>query len=204
MLNQHNYSEYSADLDSQVAQELVQLLMQPQDSTYPWNPLAAESEAYLVELEQAFSLEDWSAEEISRCDRSFFNQLDQLRSQYVPGLPVHHLQAALAGKFATRAPQAWLEAIAAKASELVGGNLSLPDRLVYCVQQLLPNWAEDDLEVLARPLAFAMRGVEAQAIDLTLGNIRSIDWQELSELEQARLSLAIARYAIAQLEATDE
>jgi hypothetical protein len=204
MLNQHNYSEYSMDLESQVAQDLIELLLEPQESNYPWNPLAPESEAYLVELEQVFSLEDWSAEEIARRDRSFFNQLDQLRSQYVPELPLHHLQASLAGKFATRAPQAWLDAIAAKASELVSANLSLPERLVYCVQQLLPNWAEDDLEVLARPLAFAMRGVEAQAIELTLGNIRPIDWQELSELEQARLSLAIARYAIAQLESTDD
>ncbi|HAG81788.1 MAG TPA: hypothetical protein DCL61_11625 [Cyanobacteria bacterium UBA12227] len=78
------------------------------------------------------------------------------------------------------------------------------DRMIQCVEELLPNWAEDDLQVLARPLAYAMRGAEAETVELALGAVRPLDWTELSEIERARLSLAIARIAIDDLESTDE
>jgi hypothetical protein len=70
---------------------------------------------------------------------------------------------------------------------------------VQCVQDALPNLAEDDLYVLARPLAYAMRGNDAP-IESTLERVRSIEWDALSDVEQARLSLAIARFALAELE----
>lgn len=210
MVNQRNYSKCSEDLQAQAAQELVTLLLETDELTYPWNPFAPESEAYLAELEQAFLLDDWSAEEITARSQNFFSQLDQLQAEYVPSGAASGLQVSLFHRFAERIPQTWLDAIATKATQLLHGqdyaapSLSLAEQLVQCVQQLLPNWAEDDLAVLARPLAYAMRGMEAETIDLALGTIRPIDWTELSELEQARLSLAVARYALAELEATDD
>lgn len=209
MVNKHGYSENSDNLQAQAAQELVQMLWQ-EEVIYPWNPLAPESEAYLVELEQEFGLDDWLEAEIKTRSHSFFSQLDQLWPQNVPAAALERLQDALARRFAERAPQAWLEAIATKATEMMRGtgrlapSLSLMDQMVQCVDQLLPNWAEEDLQVLARPLAYAMRGAEAEAVDLTLGAVRPIDWIELSEIEQARLTLAIARYALAELESADE
>ena len=77
----------------------------------------------------------------------------------------------------------------------------MADRLVECVQSLLPDWAEDDLLVLARPFAYAMRGSQAADVESVLGEIRHEDWTALSKIEQARVSIAIAHYALEQLQA---
>lgn len=211
MVNTNNsYSEYSERLQTQATQQLVQLLWQEEEVCYPWNPLAPESEAFLAELEQEFTLEDWAAAEIEARSQAFFSGIDQLWPEMVPALILQRLQASLCERFACRVPTHWLDAIASKASELFDGTgypapaLSLMDRMVECVQELLPNWTEDDLQVLARPLAYAMRGIEAQTDELALAAVRPLDWNELSEIERARLSLAIARIAIDELEATDE
>ena len=62
------------------------------------------------------------------------------------------------------------------------------------MQDLLPNWATEDLLVIARPYAYAMRG------DTGVNNIdnivRPLAWTELSELERAKLTIAIAQAAI--------
>ena len=59
---------------------------------------------------------------------------------------------------------------------------------------MLSNWATDDLLVMARPYAYAMR------CDTGVNNpdniVRSLDWNELSELERAKLTILIAQYAI--------
>jgi hypothetical protein len=211
MVNTNNsYSEYSQRLQTQATQELAQLLWQEEEVSYPWNPLAPESEAFFAELEQEFTLEDWSSAEIGTRSQAFFSGIDQLWSEIVPAPILQRVQASLSERFACRVPSHWLDAIATKASELIDGfgypapALSLMDRMVECVQELLPNWAEDDLQVLARPLAYAMRGIEAQTDELALAAVRPLDWNELSEIERARLSLAIARIAIDELEATDE
>lgn len=69
---------------------------------------------------------------------------------------------------------------------------------MQCIQELLPNWAEDDLLVLARPFAYSMRGADTD--EFVLGNVPSQDWTALSEIEKARTGLAIAQYALAQLQ----
>lgn len=203
MVSNHNYSESSEDSLMQVARELLHVLLVTDNAPYPWNPLAPESEAYLTELEQTFALEDWSTAEISTRSQNLFSQLDQLWSEKVPAA-ANTVQVALSRRFAGRVPQDWLAAIATRANELLSTNLSLMDRLVQCVHQMLPAWAEEDLQVMARPLAYAMRGAEAEAIEYTLNAVRPIDWQELSDMERARLSLAIARYALAELETIDD
>jgi hypothetical protein len=78
---------------------------------------------------------------------------------------------------------------------------SLADQMVECVLDILPQWAEEDLQVLARPLAYAMRDIDSEGVELVTETKRP--WAQLSEIEQARVSLAVARYAISQLEIAD-
>jgi len=101
-------------------------------------------------------------------------------------------------KFATRAPQRILSAIAHQAEAVVGSKISLSEQLVQCVQDLLPEWGVEDLNVLARPLAYAMRDTQSDMLATTLQTVPDQDWETLSQLERARLTLAIARYAIDQ------
>jgi hypothetical protein len=53
------------------------------------------------------------------------------------------------------------------------------------------------LLVLARPYAYAMRSEpDTENID---NLARSIDWQELSEMEQAKLTMLVTKYALDRL-----
>lgn len=157
---------------------------------YPWNP--ADSEEFFNELEQNFEL-TLSDSELSDRSQSFFAHLDQLFSATT-------LETALAHKFAT-VPQSLLNAIAKQVQQVAQTSANLADQLVQSVQGVLPQWAEDDLYVLARPLAYAMRGEDSNTVvDTAINKIRPAVWEDLSETEQARLSLAIARYALSQLE----
>lgn len=177
------YSQAEAEL------ELVQALLQADAATYPWNPADPKAESYFTQLEQEFDLTAWSEDEIAPRSQKLFAFVDQLWA------PV-----SLTQKFAARIPQTLLNQIAQHAQRIVSSNLSLANQLVQCVQDVLPNWGEEDLQILARPLAYAMRGDETEAIETTLTAIRAVEWIELSEVEQARLSLAVARYALAQLD----
>jgi hypothetical protein len=209
MLNKNEYLEYSQDLQPQAVEDLVVVLLpeeiqRPDDMAYAWNPLAAESETLLAELELEFKLDDWSEAEIAGRAQSFFSQLDQLRANYVPVPSLEGFKASLVERFSARIPDGWLEAIASRAGELIEANLSLRDRMVQCVTELFPTVAEDDLLVLARPLAYAMRGSQVEPTDLALAGVRDLDWTQLSQIEQARLSLAIARVALNELESKDD
>ena len=73
--------------------------------------------------------------------------------------------------------------------------------MVECVLDILPQWDEEDLQVLARPLAYAMRDVDSEGVELVVATKRP--WAQLSEIEQARVSLAVARYAISELAVCD-
>ncbi|MBD2123724.1 hypothetical protein [Trichocoleus sp. FACHB-262] len=165
------------------------------DTPYPWNIADPEATSYLEKLEQGFSLDNWPEDEVAARSQDFFACLDGIWAQN-----------SLSQRFATWAPQSVLNAIVQQAQKVFASNLSLAEQLVQCVQQSLPNWDADDLQVLARPLAYAMRGVEAETtevVESTLKAVRPVSWEELSELEQARLSLSIARCALAQLHQTD-
>ena len=159
--------------------------------SYPWNPSDPSAESFLLELEQEFSLNTWEDHDIAQRSQSFFSHLDALWL-------ATDLETTLAQKFAW-VPQALLAAIAQQAQKVVETSNSLADQLIQCVRDVLPSWAEDDLQVLARPLAYAMRSDAADVVDATINSVDAIAWSDLSETEQARMSLAIARYAIDQL-----
>jgi len=197
----------SQSCQTQAEKDLLQILLQEEgEPVYYWNPIEPESESYFAQLEQEFTLDDWLEEDIERRSQSFFNQLDEIWAVSVPVVAENNLLVALQEKFAVRVPLSWLETISRNALQLKRGQdyttqgMSLADRLVQCVRELVSGWPEGDLYLFSRPLAFAMRGTESQVIESVLGTVRPLPFAELSELEQARLSLAIACYALTELD----
>lgn len=191
---------------AQAELELLQLMLQDdsdQLSAYPWNPAAPEAEAYFDALEQEVVKAGWTADELLEQGQVLSGYLNQLWTDAAPVETTSQVQtyANLLREFATQVPQQLLDTIAQRAQQVVATNLSLADQMVQCVQTCLPNWAEEDLQVLARPFAYAMRGADTEALESALRSVRCAAWTELSGIEQARLSLAIARYAIAQMPA---
>ncbi len=173
--------------DSETGEVEVHVAEDPRSSiAYPWNP--AEAEAFFEAIEPPFSLAD---RDLSNQADAFFSHLDGLFAATT-------LEASIAQRF-TSVPQSLIQAIARQAQQVAHSSSTLADQLVRCVQEALPQWAEDDLHVFARPLAYTMRD-DADPIESTIQNLRSTDWNHLSEVEQARLSLAIARDALNQVE----
>lgn len=170
--------------------------------SYPLNP--ADSEDWLAELSSHSLLDCLSEAELDERSTAFFGVMDQL---WAPDLV-----AVLARKFVT-VPQEMLSAIALRASQLaktsveqasdLAGGLArdlardLADQLIACTQSILPQWAEDDLRVFARPLVYAMRG------DSPKTDVQGKDWASMSDIEQAKLTLTIAKYAMAQAKSDD-
>ncbi len=149
--------------------------------SYPFNP--ADSQGWLAELASNHLLDCFSDAELDAKSNAFFGVMDQL---WEPDL-----LAVLSRKFVT-VPRDLLNAIADRVSLLGMSSGELADQLIACAQSVLPQWAEDDLRVFARPMVYAMRG-DAPKTDLP-----GKDWDVMSEVEQAKLTLAIAKYAIDQ------
>ncbi|AFZ04919.1 hypothetical protein Osc7112_0298 [Oscillatoria nigro-viridis PCC 7112] len=193
MATQSPDSQYFRDSQTQAQMELLATIVQT-DVAYPWNPAQLESESYLSALEQEFALSDsFSDSDIALKSQVLFSQLEKVWLTTA-------LQKSLREKFA-RVPQDFLASIAQSVQNATVKYQSLADQMVECVLDILPQWAEEDLQVLARPLAYAMRDVDSEGGELVMATNRP--WAQLSEIEQARVSLAVARYAISQLEIAD-
>ncbi|MBW4427649.1 MAG: hypothetical protein KME50_25210 [Nostoc desertorum CM1-VF14] len=208
MANKINGSDTFSSLPSQVDLELLEALLEPDDATYPWNPADEESEAYFQELEQQFGMQDLLEEELTTRSQDFYNNLDMLWSGITSTPEYNHnlqqsvvlnLQERLCTTFATCVPQALLKTIAIKAAEILAAQQSISEQLVECVQTVLPNWGTEDLLVLARPFAYAMRSSESQNAASALSSLQDTEWTALSEVEKAKVSLAIASYAFNEI-----
>ena len=179
---------------SQAEAELTNCLLASSMIDYPWNPAEPDTADYYAEADRYLTLDDWSDEEIAARSQSFFTQIQSCWADAPsPELAVSPI-AALTDKFGARVPQQWLAAIATKVSSLATSNLEPVDQLVQSVQDLLSNWAIDDLLVIARPYAYAMRCDPGVNDPDRL--VRPLAWTELSELERAKLTILIAQYAI--------
>jgi hypothetical protein len=152
--------------------------------TYPMDP--AQSQDWLAQLGSNQLLDCFSDAELDAQSNAFFDSMDQL---WEPDL-----LAVLSRKFVT-VPREMLKTIADRVSQFGTTSGELADQLIACAQSVLPQWAEDDLRVFARPMVYAMRG-EAPKMDPA-----GKDWAVMSEIEQAKLTLAIAKYAIDQSKA---
>ncbi len=212
MTNKVNGSDTFNTLLSQMQLELLETLLEPEDATYPWNPFDHEAEAYFNELEQKLAGSDFTDEELLTQSQAFYHHLDSLWSEV--GTGTHHkcnpnqsavesLQTALNSAFANNVPPDWLNAIAQKAAEIFASPQTMSDQLVQCVQSVLPAWDVDDLFVLTRPFAYAMRSSDSPDVIAMVNKIENRDWLTLSEVEQAKISVAIAYYAFRQLNADD-
>jgi uncharacterized phage protein gp47/JayE len=170
--------------------ELTYNLLAP-DQLYPWNPADPEAEEYYQLQAEQFNLDDWSETDIQQSATAFFTQLQHCW----PDASID-LLGQLRQHFNVRIPQEWLEKIAATVQVARQPALAA-NQLVSCVQELLPSWEEADLLVLARPYSYAMR------CDLAAENVNSLvraaDWQDLSEMEQAKLTMLATKYALDQL-----
>ena len=178
--------------------ELIEALLSNQERVYPWNYSILEGEAYFSEIEHL--METHTSEMVADLDegcRKFYQNLDKAWDSFQP-VAANCLNSQLQGKFSPIVPQSVLEMIAAKAEELTTSSASMADQLIHCVQDSLSQWDIEDLLVLARPFAYAMRGGEEKtALDQVVQKASTLDWESCSELDRARLTLAVARYAIA-------
>lgn len=182
--------------ETQAEWDLLHCLF-PKDLLYPWNPYTVEAEVYFLEqdAEDAFGMVFTEAELADRSER-FMGQINQVWSST-------RLQTSLLERFSPQIPDELLNRlvrVATRITEQVSlQGLSLADQLVHCVQELLPQWSEEDLQVLARPFAYAMRGGEMDAGKSNPVMISTRSWSELSEIEQARTCFGVARYALLEV-----
>lgn len=174
--------------------ELIDCLLAAPTLDYPWDTTVLETADYYVDTDSYFSLDNWSDQEIAETSVGFFAQIQSCwANSPAPELELDPL-VSLTDKFGTRVPQEWLKAIATQVKNLASQKLEPIDRLVHSVKDLLLDWAADDLLVMARPYAYAMR-CDPGVNDPTR-IVRDLAWTELSELERAKLTILIAQYAI--------
>ena len=187
----------SSSMSGQTRAELELLYsILDQQSSYPWNPSEPDTDSYFADLEADWPTLNVSAEEATACWQTLSIQLEQLWSEASTASP---LQSVLNQKFSGRMPQPLLQEIAQRAQQIVAAGRPLADQLLHCVQNMMSEWDEADLQVMARPFALAMRDGQGEILTVTLNSLENREWTELSDIDQLRLSLAIARYAIAQL-----
>ncbi|HEY9661292.1 MAG TPA: hypothetical protein V6C65_22790 [Allocoleopsis sp.] len=202
-MTQHPNHPLVSSFQAQAELELMQLILE-EPISYPYNPADPEAEAYFEALEQEVLAMGWSEEDLMAQGAILSHNLDNLWASFsAPIAAPSTLTTDLLQRFAARVPQQLLESIAQKAKQVFNQNLSVADQLVQCVQGSLPTWGAEDLLVFARPLAYTMRAAETEKLDTALRSVRTVEWTELTDIEQARLSLAIARYAISQVAAEE-
>ena len=200
MANEPIRAQNSKKALNQLSEEFLEALLQ-EEAPYPWNPAEPEAEAYFAAIEQNFSFEDWSeSEEIAPRAKTLFSHLHQCWES----IDASRVRKSLAQQFGNLVPSSWLEAIAERAEQMFSANISPVQQLVECVKPLLSNWTEEDLRIFARPLAYAMRGSTEKATESAVKLENQVQWDELSQVEQVRLSMAIARYALVQLQAENQ
>ncbi|MGB2927219.1 MAG: hypothetical protein WBB82_18110 [Limnothrix sp.] len=128
-------------------------------------------------------------------DRSvrFFDGLDNLFSSNVY---IKRLQE----YFGERIPTAKLQEITTVCRELVARDLSRLERLCLSLDELLPQWSQDDVQLLTRAYSGAFRSGQS----LLERSPQSEAWDELSELGQAKCLVAIAYFVLTDLETLEE
>lgn len=176
--------------------DLFKLLLQAdhladQENSIPylWDPQSLETETYLQSIEQ-----DWPEDIVADYETIApslnkalnITPTDLLLDRFsgIPESIVHHI----------------LTHVKFTGLEL----LSISEQLLYCVQDLFPGWAIEDLQVLARPYAYAFRsgsGVTPASPQTPPHSIEAIEWSKLSDLEQIRLCFQISKAALEQEQA---
>lgn len=173
--------------------ELFQAICFTEGQTYPWSSLRRESQSYFAQIEASTaSMTSRPESEVTAGAQRFLGHLDRLWDATST-----RSANAVEDQFAQKIPTAFLQAIGRQVKLLKDSSLTLADQLVECTYEVMPHWAVEDLQVLARPFAYAMRGTESDnTIEAILDKMELSDWTDLSEIEQIRLCLAYARYTL--------
>ncbi|MEY2979649.1 MAG: hypothetical protein ACO3NK_16665 [Prochlorotrichaceae cyanobacterium] len=172
--------------------ELLKLLLdsdQENLTPYIWDPFSPETEAYIQSLEQA-----WPADIVA--DYAAIVPSFQKALNLVPEQLVSESQAASLQNFFSGVPQPVLQHILAKAKTASLEVLALPEQLLECVQELFPRWSVEDLQVVARPYAYAFRNSEQGSLTAPP---ETIEWDQLSDLEQIRLCFQVSKAILTDL-----
>lgn len=157
------------------------------ETAYPYGWPLTTAEQYGNEIEtQVPGFAEIPAVEWDSRAQAFFAQVESCW----PQTPASSLIESLQARFAEKIPTDWLTAIATQAQTLATAGLSPIEQLVECVKPLLTDWSVDDLQVFARPLAYAMRS-GAPEVELP-----AQAWETLSPVEQARSLLKVAKCAL--------
>lgn len=181
------------------------------EHSYPWLSTQDPSNTTYFETLETEWNQDSSEEEksaIAATGEQFFQTLEHVwasadAATHLPSADTSEtltaIQSTLIEQFQERIPVELIHSLTQAIHHVASQPLSLADQLVQSVQEILPEWGVEDLQVLARPYAFAMRGPETDKLEVALRSVRYAAWTELSGVEQARLSLAIARYTLSQM-----
>jgi len=171
-------SSIEASWETQAELDLLETVLFGEEVSYPWNPGECED----LDDTPAFC-DPLKVDDLNLGDRSpiFFAQLDSCM-----------IYAQLCERFGVQVPAPLLQRLYNLAKHSSRREISHLDRLVACVQPLFPDWTQDGLQELAGPLA---EGGDGELPDGLLAH----SWEQLSSLDQARLSLAIAHFTLQQL-----
>ncbi|MEM6590607.1 MAG: hypothetical protein AAF651_01965 [Cyanobacteria bacterium P01_C01_bin.73] len=195
-----NHSLWGFSARTQAELELLQSILDNREA-YVWNPSLEDSETYLSQFETAWGESGLNHDQVSKGWQTVSQQLDIMWQSLDQAGAGASVLDALTTRFANRMPADLLAEIARRAEDVVSSGKPVLNQMLHCVKDILAAWDETDLQVMARPMAYAMRDGQGEIVEVTLQSVRDADWASLSPMEQARLSLAIARYAIDQVDA---
>jgi len=222
MVNDFNLTDTHHFLPSLGDLELLEILLSAEDTTYPWDIADTQTEVYLQKMEQQIIQQDFlPLTEITQREANFFRHLDMIWEKIPDNNPeiypqhlVDYLLTALNQVFAPSVPLHWLHTITQKAIQVFTLERSASEKLVECVQSLLPllpNLETVDLLVLARPIAYNIRTKEIDDLDISsLSSEQKLtpviellvqqQWSDLSEVDQAKIGLIMADFALKKLD----
>ena len=194
-------TDNTGDLDqkpflSSVDWELLTAILEPEDETYPWNLASDQADAYFQKLAAPLYSDPLLMESLEQQGENFYNSLDQIWNQVYSSKADRdeRPRTTLSDIFGTFVPSHYLDQIMEAAKKTFHDmEHSTIEKIVGCVQSLLPNWDMEDLLVLARPIAYSMRSDSQEKSDHNLSNR---NWTELSEIERAKICLVVADYAL--------
>ncbi len=152
-----------------------------EDNIYPWEISVESTAAYFNNLE-SLNIET----EINT--DNFFSYLDNCWQSF----DNNKLETSLREKFGQLIPQEFYQMIVNQATKIISEELTAIEQLIKCVQPLLTNWGEEDLQTFARPFVYATRSGKK-------AHTEEINWDKLSEVKKARLTVEIAHFALKQL-----
>ncbi|MGF1537396.1 MAG: hypothetical protein ACFB4J_13075 [Elainellaceae cyanobacterium] len=188
-----DFTQPSSPTSNQVELEFVQQVLADASEGYCWDPAEDSTNADPGQVDSKST--EFLQVELN--GSPFFETLERSWNEADAALK---LETQLRQTLGDRLPQGLLARLLISAQQVIYTGQSLSEQLVQCIEGLIPQLDEDDLQVMARPYAVAMRDRGTpQSLEGLQTSVRATQWTELSPIEQARLSLAISHYILSEL-----